>query len=136
MPPEEAEDYKNIIAKEDLETVFLTSPTTSENRLELIDNSTTGFVYYVSRLGVTGKRQALPNTVCEKLDELRKSLENKVVVGFGISTPKHVSQLAPHADGVVVGSAIVKLIADNPPKVAAEKVKTLVSSLVAATKWR
>ena len=136
LPPEEAEDYKNIIAKEDLETVFLTSPTTSENRLELIDNSTTGFVYYVSRLGVTGKRQALPDTVCEKLDSLRKSLRNKVVVGFGISTPEHVSQLSPHADGVVVGSALVKLIAENPPTVAAEKVKELVSSLVAATKWK
>ena len=136
LPPEEATEYKETFGQEGLETVFLTSPTTSKDRLELIDDSTTGFVYYVSRLGVTGKRQALPETVCQELEVLRKELDNNVVVGFGISTPEHVRQLASHADGVVVGSALVRLIADNPPKEAAKELKTLVSSLVAATRWK
>ena len=136
LPPEEADEYKKAMTAKGLETVFLTSPTTAKERLRLIDESTTGFVYYVSRLGVTGKRQALPETICQEVEAVRSSMNNPVVIGFGISTPEHVRQLAPHTDGVVVGSALVKLIADNPPQKAAAKLEELVTSLVEATRWK
>ncbi|MEZ0224486.1 MAG: tryptophan synthase subunit alpha [Alphaproteobacteria bacterium] len=128
LPPEEAEEYLKVARENTFETVFLSSPTTSEERLRLIDACSTGFVYYVSREGVTGAQTSLANALQEKLGALRKSLSNPLAVGFGISTPEHVKQLAGKADGIVVGSALIKLIEENPANAAeivAEKVRTL-----------
>jgi tryptophan synthase alpha chain len=128
LPPEEAEDYCKIAATHHFETVFLCSPTTSPERLKLIDKASSGFIYYVSREGVTGVQSALSPQLQEKISSLRKALANPVLVGFGISTPEHVRQLNGHADGIVVGSALVALIEKNPKeadRVIAEKVRQL-----------
>lgn len=128
LPPEEAEEYLKIAHENTFETVFLSSPTTSEERLRLIDSCSTGFVYYVSREGVTGAQTSLANSLQEKLGALRKSLSSPLAVGFGISTPEHVKQLAGKADGIVVGSALIKLIEENPANAATavpEKVREL-----------
>jgi tryptophan synthase alpha chain len=128
LPPEEAQDYLRIARDNAFETVFLSSPTTSEERLRLIDASSTGFVYYVAREGVTGAQESLPRALQEKLGALRKSLSNPLAVGFGISTPEHMKQLAGAADGIVVGSALIKLIEKNPAN-AAETVPEMVRAL-------
>ncbi len=128
LPPEAAETYCSLARKNDFETVFLTSPTTSEQRLRLIDACSTGFVYYVSREGVTGAQETLPQQLSDKLAALRQNLSNPLAVGFGISTPEHVKQLSGRVDGIVVGSALVKLIEENPanaPNAIAEKVRVL-----------
>jgi tryptophan synthase alpha chain len=128
LPPEEAEDYCRIAAEHSFETVFLSSPTTSAERLSLIDRRSTGFVYYVSREGVTGAQNALPRQLEDKLAALKKSLAAPLAVGFGISAPEHIQQLSGKADGIVVGSALVKLIEENPANAAqavAEKVNML-----------
>lgn len=128
LPPEAAADYCQIAKSSGFETVFLSSPTTSEDRLKLIDQCSTGFVYYVSREGVTGAKQDLPQQLADKLASLRRTLSNPLAVGFGISTPEHVRQLAGKADGIVVGSALVKIIEENPanaPEAIAAKVRAL-----------
>ena len=129
LPPEEAEDYCRIAKANAFETVFLSSPTTSDERLRLIDACSTGFVYYVSREGVTGAQENLPQQLADKLFNLRRNLSNPLAVGFGISTPEHVQQLRGRADGVVVGSALIKLIEEKPantaPDAIADKVRAL-----------
>jgi tryptophan synthase alpha chain len=131
LPPEEAAEYCRAAAQEKLETVFLCSPTTSPDRLRLIDGCSTGFVYYVSREGVTGARDSLAASLAEKLANLKKSLASPLAVGFGISTPEHMRQLWGKADGIVVGSALVKLIEENAAAAAepvGEKAKALANA--------
>jgi tryptophan synthase alpha chain len=113
MPPEESEEVAVACAKYDVKTVFIVAPTTPPERIELIAKSTTGFIYYVSREGVTGERATLASNIGDAVTEIKKHTECPVVVGFGISTAEHVSQVAEHADGVVVGSALVNCIARN-----------------------
>lgn len=130
LPPEEAGEYRALAQKYNFETVFLCSPTTSPERLKLVDESSTGFVYYVAREGVTGAQAALPRQLEDRLAGLRTALKSPVAVGFGISTPEHVRALNGKADGIVVGSALVKIIADSPANAAeavAERVKILKS---------
>ena len=131
LPPEAAQDYLAAMGKEGMETVFLCSPTTTPERLSLVDRSSTGFVYYVSREGVTGAQAELPATLAGRLAELRKTLSAPLAVGFGISTPAHVQALADKADAVVVGSALVKTVethGNNAPAAIAAQVKTLLSA--------
>lgn len=109
VPPEESEDYLRYARAAGLETVFLCSPTTSQARLQLVDQSSSAFVYYVARAGVTGVRADLPADVVETLSALKTTLKNKLCIGFGISTPQQAKTLAPHADGLIIGSAIVKM---------------------------
>jgi len=130
LPPEEASAYCAAMRAEKLETVFLCSPTTSDARLKMIDEASTGFVYYVAREGVTGTRAALPQKLQDRLDSLKKSLTAPVAVGFGISTPEHVRQLSGKIDGIVVGSALVKVVAENAGN-AAEAVGKEVRRLIA-----
>jgi tryptophan synthase alpha chain len=113
LPPEEAADYLQATRAHNFETVFLCSPTTSAERLKLVDAASSGFVYYVSREGVTGAQNALPQQLQDKLSALRAGMTNPIAVGFGISTPDQVRQLDGKADGIVVGSALVKLIEEN-----------------------
>jgi len=131
LPPEEAGDYCKAAKAQNFETVFLCSPTTSPERLKLVDACSTGFVYYVAREGVTGAQAALPQHLQDTLTKLRASLSNPLAVGFGISTPEHVRQLTGKADGIVVGSALVKIVEQNPATAAqavAEKVKQLIGA--------
>lgn len=111
LPPEEADEYLRRMAARQLETVFLAAPTTPPERLALIAAATTGFVYYVSRTGVTGVQTALSDTLLDELKSLRTRIDKPVVVGFGIASPAHARELAGAADGVVIGSALVQCIA-------------------------
>lgn len=114
LPPEEADEYLAAAKEADFETVFLASPTTTPERLKRIDQISTGFVYYIIREGVTGVQSNLPETLHDRLKQLRDELKSPFAVGFGISKPEQVKTLAGHADGIVVGSALVKVIEDHP----------------------
>jgi len=113
LPPEEAGEHLAACDKHGLETVCIVAPTTPDERLDIICKATTGFVYYVSREGVTGERASMSDDIANRVEVIKQHTELPVVVGFGISTPEHVQTVAQAADGVVVGSAIVNCIANN-----------------------
>ena len=137
LPPEEAGEYKDALSANGLCTVFLTAPTTTDARFELIAQQCTGFVYYVSRLGVTGARSDLATGLQNAVARIRRHTDKPVAVGFGISTPEQARQVAGMAEGVVVGSALVRLIAElGDIPVTAEKVGAFAKVLVDATKGR
>jgi tryptophan synthase alpha chain len=107
---EEAEPYVAAMRKSGLDTVFLGAPTSTPERLKLVAEYSTGFVYLVSRTGVTGEQSSLSNTVAPLIDSMRAITKLPLAVGFGISTPEQARDVAQLADGVVVGSAFVRLI--------------------------
>jgi tryptophan synthase alpha chain len=114
---EEAESYVRIMRQAGLDTVFLAAPTSTAHRLELVAKYSSGFVYLVSRTGVTGERSTLSDSIGPLVAAMRQHTTLPLAVGFGISTPEHVAEVGRDADGVVVGSAIVSLIErnrDNP----------------------
>lgn len=111
LPGEEARAWRAAALKEGLAPIFLAAPTSGPERIRTIGKLTRGFLYYVSLTGITGARQALPPDLVEALKEVRTLVTCPVAVGFGISTPEQVRQLAPWVDGVVVGSAIVQRVA-------------------------
>jgi tryptophan synthase alpha chain len=113
LPPEEAGDHLVACEKHGLQTVFIVAPTTPDSRLETICKAATGFVYYVSREGVTGEQAAMSDGIKARVDVIKQYTDLPVVVGFGISNADHVQTVAQAADGIVVGSAIVNCIADN-----------------------
>jgi tryptophan synthase alpha chain len=113
LPPEEAEEHLNSCEAQNIETVFIVAPTTPEERLVKICEATTGFIYYVSREGVTGEQADLSQGIQSRVDLIKRYTDLPVVVGFGVSSSDHVRSIAQVADGVVVGSAIVNCIAEN-----------------------
>ncbi len=119
LPPEEAAAHLQACARHGLKTVFIVAPTTPESRLEIICRATTGFVYYVSREGVTGEQASMSEGIQRNVEAIKGHTDLPVVVGFGISNAGHVQTVAQAADGVVVGSAIVNCIAENPDDPAA-----------------
>jgi tryptophan synthase alpha chain len=114
LPPEEAEEHLQACAKHAIGTVFIVAPTTPDTRLERICKATTAFIYYVSREGVTGEQTAMSEGIRTRVDRIKEATDLPVVVGFGISNADHVKTVAQAGDGVVVGSAIVNCIAENP----------------------
>lgn len=113
LPPEEAGEMLAACTQHGVKTVFIVAPTTPEARLATITKATTGFVYYVSREGVTGVRDAVAPDIEAAVTRIKAHTALPVVVGFGISTPDQVAQVAAMADGVVVGSALVNVIRDG-----------------------
>lgn len=113
LPPEEADELLAACAKHDLKTVFIVAPTTPASRLPRIGAAATGFIYYVSREGVTGVRDQVAANIPEAVARIRQHTTLPVAVGFGLSTPEQVKQVACVADGVVVGSALVNVIKEN-----------------------
>ncbi len=113
LPPEEADEMLAACAKHDMKTVFIVAPTTPAGRLARIGAAATGFIYYVSREGVTGVRDQVAANIPEAVARIRQHTALPVAVGFGISTREQVRQVARVADGVVVGSALVNVIKDN-----------------------
>ncbi|MHC4289034.1 MAG: tryptophan synthase subunit alpha, partial [Planctomycetota bacterium] len=98
-----------------LETVFMVTPNTSDARIQKVAEQTTGFIYTVSLLGTTGQRTGLSELVKPLIGRLRSLTEKPICVGFGISTPDHAKDIAQAgADGVIIGSRIIKFIEDNP----------------------
>ena len=110
LPPEEAAEVLVACARHDVKTVFIVAPTTPAARLPVIGAAATGFIYYVSREGVTGVRDQVAANIPEAVAAIRKHTALPVVVGFGISNRDQVRQVAQVADGVVVGSALVNVI--------------------------
>lgn len=111
LPPEEAEAHVTAMRAHGIDTIFLASPTTTTARLARIGELSRGFVYYVSRLGVTGAQRELPPQLAEQVAAVRNATRLPVAVGFGISTGEHAKAVAHLGDGVVVGSAFVDRIA-------------------------
>ncbi|MHB8501988.1 MAG: tryptophan synthase subunit alpha [Candidatus Acidiferrales bacterium] len=118
LTPEESDDYRQILAAHHLDTIFLGAPTSTDDRLAKIAAVSSGFLYLISRTGVTGAKDVLPDDLPTLLRRARKVTQLPIAVGFGISLPGHVSVLGGLADAAVVGSALVseieKATAANP----------------------
>ncbi len=118
---EEAEEFTRTMQAAGLDTVFLGAPTSSPRRLQLIAEYSSGFVYLVSRLGVTGEQQSVSASVAPLIAAMRKHTKLPLAVGFGVSRPEHVAELGRQAEGVVVGSALMSLIERTPDEYALER---------------
>jgi tryptophan synthase alpha chain len=131
LPVEEAREYKRVLDGHGLATIFLAAPTSTDARLRKIAENSTGFIYAVSRTGVTGTRKEVASGAAELVDRIKAFADLPVAVGFGVSTPEQFAEIGEFADAVVVGSAIVELVERNPDSAAtvvAEFVRRLVSS--------
>lgn len=107
LTPEESDDYRRILSAHHLDTIFLAAPTSTDERLEKIAACSSGFLYLISRTGVTGAKDALPEDLPALLRRARRVTQLPIAVGFGISQPGHVSVLGGLADAAVIGSALV-----------------------------
>jgi tryptophan synthase alpha chain len=119
LPVEESEEYLREAHKNDLATIFLAAPTSTDQRLKRITQVSTGFIYAIARTGVTGARQQMPEDASGLVKRIRRFTKLPVAVGFGISTPEQLASVGKFAEGAVVGSAIVQLIEQNPGREAA-----------------
>ena len=131
LTPEEAVEYRAALRDQALDSIFLAAPTSTDERLARIAESSTGFLYLVSRTGVTGTREALPAGLPALARRVRKFTNLPIAVGFGISAPSHVSVLGGIADAAVVGSA---LMAEVERAASADAAATAVAALVRALK--
>lgn len=115
LPPDEGthQEFIPALRRQGLDTVFLLAPTSTRQRVRTVAQHSTGFVYYVSRTGITGDQGALPKVLMKEARRLRRKLVQPLAVGFGITTPEQAAQVARVADGVVVGSALVQLIEEH-----------------------
>ncbi len=112
LPVDEANELRDVCRKEDFSLIQLITPTTPRDRAKRIAENTSGFIYYVSVTGITGERTELPASVVEAVAWLKSQTELPICIGFGISKPEHVKMLAPVADGLIVGSAVVRRMAE------------------------
>jgi tryptophan synthase alpha chain len=128
LTPEESDDYRQVLAAHHLDTIFLGAPTSTDDRLAKIATASSGFLYLISRTGVTGAKDALPDDLPALLRRARNVTQLPIAVGFGISLPGHVSVLGGLADAAVVGSALVleieKATAADPTPAAIEAAAT------------
>ena len=130
---EEASEFSAVCRGEDFSLVQLVTPTTPRARQVEIANASSGFLYYVSVTGITGERTALPPDLAESVQWLRGETDLPICIGFGISGPETAAMLAPVADGLIVGSAIVRRIAEqSDAAMASESVANFVAELRAA----
>jgi len=130
LTPEEADDYRRVLHRHKVDTIFLAAPTSNNERLQKISAATSGFLYIISRTGVTGAKDSLPDELPALLRRAHHFTHLPIAVGFGISLPGHVSVLGGLADAAVVGSALVSEIeqAANPDAAASalrERVRKL-----------
>jgi tryptophan synthase alpha chain len=130
LPVEEAGPYLAEMRKNELAPIFLAAPTSTNKRLQRIAQASSGFVYAVSRTGVTGARKQMSEDAQALVKRLRKFTKLPIAVGFGISTPEQFSAVGRYAEGAVVGSAIVDLVERNPGK-EAQSVAEFVAKLLA-----
>src|SRR5580700_6003013 len=130
LTPEEAGEYRAALGSHGLDTIFLAAPTSTDERLARIAEASTGFLYLVSRTGVTGTREVLPEGLPALARRVRKFTSLPIAVGFGISAPAHVSALGGIADAAVVGSALMAEVEGAPSAdAAAVNVAALVRTL-------
>jgi len=111
LPPEESDSYETLMRQAAMCNIYLVAPTTPDDRIELIVKRAAGFIYYVSREGVTGMQAKVANTIAQMTAKIRAHTNLPIAVGFGISTPEQAKKVAASAEAVVVGSAIVNQIA-------------------------
>lgn len=116
LPPEESDSYSKLMEKAGLHLIYLIAPTTLSSRLRSIARESRGFIYYVSREGVTGMQKSIHQGIVPRVNEIRRHTKVPIVVGFGISNPEQARQAAYAADGCVVGSAIVKRVGELSKK--------------------
>ncbi len=116
LPVEESAGLLGKVTERGLKLIQLVTPTTPRGRALQIARTTTGFLYYVSVAGITGERTELPPDLAENVAWLRGQTSLPICIGFGISRPEHVRQLAPVADGLIVGSALVRRLAEEPDR--------------------
>lgn len=129
LPPEEAGELLPAAKAAGLEIIFLLTPTSDDTRIKQVSRYGSGFLYYVTVTGVTGTRQSVSNSLEDELKTVRNTIKLPVVAGFGISTPEQAAQVATAADGVVVGSAIVKLFEQHQGEQLQTEVTRLIRSL-------
>jgi tryptophan synthase alpha chain len=135
LPPEEAGEWLSVARPAGIDTIFLLAPTSPESRVRLVAQEGSGFIYCVSRLGVTGARAELPPDLSHLIDKIKALTSQPVAVGFGISTPEQVHEVCQMADGAVVGSALVNTIAQHADEAdLADAVTGFVASLKEATR--
>ncbi len=132
LPLEEAAEFAALASARDFKSILLVTPTTPRERAARIAELSTGFLYVVSVTGITGERDALPAELLDQLRWLRSQTSLPLCVGFGVSKPAHVAMLRDAADGVIVGSAIVRKLAERPADEAIPEVQGMVRELVAA----
>jgi tryptophan synthase alpha chain len=113
LVPEEADEFRSAMREADIDLIFLVAPTSTNERIKLVSAASSGFVYAVSRTGVTGVRQSLSEAAGDLVGRVRQFTDLPVAIGFGISTPEHVNEVWKHADAAVVGSRIVAEIENN-----------------------
>jgi tryptophan synthase alpha chain len=113
LPPEESANYEALMRRAGLCHIYLVAPTTTEDRIELIVKRGSGFIYYVSREGVTGMQKQVAANLAQQVARIRAHTKLPIAVGFGISTPEQARTVASVADAVVVGSAVVNQIAQH-----------------------
>ncbi len=132
LPVEESAEYLREARKNDLATIFLAAPTSTDQRLKEIAQASTGFIYAVSRTGVTGARQQMPEDAAGLVKRIRRHTKLPIAVGFGISTPEQFAAVGKFAEAAVIGSAIVQQIEQNPGREAAA-VAEFIRQLVATS---
>jgi tryptophan synthase alpha chain len=133
LPIEEADEFRDALSHVDIDTIFLLSPTTTEARIRKAASLGRGFLYGISRLGVTGARDQVASGAEAMVRRIRAITDLPLALGFGISRPEHVAEVGAYADAAVVGSALVALIAENAasPKLI-DRVEQYVGALRAA----
>jgi tryptophan synthase alpha chain len=113
VPPEEAGDWRRAFDEMGIDTIFLLSPTTADDRIRRAAAMGSGFLYGISRLGVTGARDTVADSAAELAARVRRTTDRPLALGFGVSRPEHVRAIGQYADAAVVGSALVNVIAEH-----------------------
>ena len=135
LPPEESDNYEALMKKNGLCHIYLVAPTTPADRVEFIVKRGSGFIYYISREGVTGMQKRVATNLAQQVAKIRTHTRLPIAVGFGISTPEQAKLVARSADAVVVGSAVVNQIAKHgKSKTLVTQAAKFVNSLVDAVK--
>jgi tryptophan synthase alpha chain len=131
LPPEEAKNLCKLAKQHDIATIFFVAPTSQDDRIKSNTKASSGFVYYVSLTGITGTQKAVAQSVVKQINHIKRFTSKPICAGFGISTPQQVKDIGRAADGVIVGSAIVRNIHEHQGQSdLVSKVARYVSSLV------
>ncbi len=117
LPPDEAKELIGHSRKNGISTIFLLAPTSTEERIRIVTKAARGFIYYVSMTGITGANLSMDASIESHIAEIRKHCSTPVAVGFGVSTPEEASAVSRFADGVIVGSAIVRRVEDEDARI-------------------
>jgi len=131
-PPEESKDFVALLKKQDIDSIFLLSPTTKNNRIKLITEQATGFLYYVSLKGVTGSANIDINQVSERVNNIKKFSDLPIAVGFGVRDAETAKQVALISDAVVIGSRIINEVENSNQEDLLGNIRSLMSKMKSA----